>query len=414
MVEIPRTIEEWRAWLGDTVLPYWVVVVAVASEPAGYVEYLTRDGVRDARAEKTPLVTARLIYVFSHAHVLGLGRDVLKAAEHGFRFLVERCWDARDGGFFHKVAADGTPIDRRKDAYDHAFALFAMAWLHRATRRREPLDWAARIIAYMDEALTDPTGGYREHIGTGDPQPLPRRQNPHMHLLEAFHALFEATGDEAWLTLASAIIDLFERHFFDRETGSLGEFFTADWQPAPGALGVLREPGHHFEWVWLLHHHARLTGSDASLVAADRLYHFALRHGLDKRPGRIPAAFDEIDRMGRLVTESKLLWPQTEAVKAFLARWEFLEDRDAARRVLDHTVLLFRWFLVDETARWRNRLAADGREIPGELPVRVLYHLFLGLAELVRLWPTLPAEELRRLGSSIRGSSAATASMLPT
>ncbi len=77
MVEIPRTIEEWRAWLGDTVLPYWVVVVAVASEPAGYVEYLTRDGVRDARAEKTPLVTARLIYVFSHAHVLGLGRDVL-------------------------------------------------------------------------------------------------------------------------------------------------------------------------------------------------------------------------------------------------------------------------------------------------------------------------------------------------
>jgi mannose/cellobiose epimerase-like protein (N-acyl-D-glucosamine 2-epimerase family) len=389
MVKIPKAVEEWRSWLRDAVLPYWEA--SVAAEPVGYVEYLTPNGQPDKRSEKTPLVTGRLIYAFSHAHILGLSQKARAAAEHGFRFLTERCWDAHEGGFFHAVTADGTPVDRRKDAYDHAFALFAMAWLHRATASREPLDWAKRTIDYMDSLLADrANGGYREYLLAGEPQPLPRRQNPHMHLLEAFHALYEATHDGVWQVHASAMVDLFFHHLFDRETGTLAEFFTGDWGPAPGAAGVVREPGHHFEWVWLLHRHVRLMGESRVLGPAEQLYRFAVTHGIDRDPRFVPAAFDEVDRMGRVVTDSKLLWPQTEAIKAFLARWEFLGDPDAAQRARGHLAMLFRWFLIDRTGRWRNRLARDGQDLSPDLPVRVFYHLFLCLAETLRLWATLP------------------------
>ena len=392
-VPVPATAGAWRRWLADGVLPYWTATVAAA--PAGFVEYLSPHGLPDNRPEKTPLVTARLVYSFSHAHVLGLGTGVLAAAEHGFRFLGERCWDASEGGFFHAVTMDGQPLDRRKDAYDHAFVLFALAWLHRATGRREPLDWAERTIDYLESVLADrATGGYREHHLTGQPHahPLPRRQNPHMHLLEAFHALYEATADAAWLDRAEAIVELFRRHFFDGETGTLGEYFTADWRPASPPSGALREPGHHFEWVWLLHHHARLTGRDDVLMPADRLYRFALRHGVEQDPRFVPAVFDEVDRTGRVLTDSKLLWPQTEAIKAHLARWEFHGDQEAARRARAHTEMVFRRYLIDATARWRNRLARDGRDIAAELPVRVFYHVFLCFAELMRLWTGPVAE----------------------
>ncbi len=397
MVQIPETVGEWRDWLGGSVLPYWTATVA--AEPVGYVEYLSPDGQPDRRPEKTPLVTGRLIYAFSHAYVLGLSQKARAAAEHGFRFLTERCWDAQEGGFFHAVTADGTPVDRRKDAYDHAFALFAMAWLHRATASREPLDWASRTIDFMDNQLVDRSnGGYREYLLAGESQPLPRRQNPHMHRLEAFHALYEATHDGVWGAHASAMVDLFVNHFLDRETGTLAEFFAGDWGPAPGAAGMVREPGHHFEWVWLLHQHVRLMEESRVLAPAEQLYRFAVTHGLDRDSRFVPAAFDEVDRMGRVVTDSKLLWPQTEAIKAFLARWEFLGDAEAAQHARDHLGMLFRWFLIDSTGRWRNRLARDGKDLSPDLPVRVFYHLFLCLAETLRLWPTLPGSAATEQG----------------
>ncbi len=392
MIALPKTTAAWRRWLSLEVVPWWVA--NVAAEPAGYVEYLTPDGMPDRRPVKTPLVTARLVYGFAHAAMLGLGGGALAAAERGFAFLVERSWDAGEGGFFHQIAADGTPLAREKDAYDHAFALFACAWLHRASGDAAPLVWAARIADYMDAVLLDRRfGGYRERHLAGAPDALPRRQNPHMHLLEAFLALYEASGDARWAARAETMAGLFKAHFFDAGSGTLGEYFTADWRPAPGAAGRLREPGHHFEWVRLLHRYTRLGGDGSLLEPAERLYRFAEERGMEYDPHFVRAAFDEVYPDGMVVASSKLLWPQTEAIQAHLARWEFLGDARAAEAAKTQTAMLFEHYLVAPNARWRNQLARDGRELSRELPVRVFYHLFYCLAELLRLWPTLPARQ---------------------
>ena len=48
---------------------------------------------------------------------------------------------------------------------------------------------AAKLIARLD-TTRHPAGGWRE----GTVKPFPRRQNPHMHLLEASRAPYQATG----------------------------------------------------------------------------------------------------------------------------------------------------------------------------------------------------------------------------
>ena len=40
---------------------------------------------------------------------------------------------APDGGWFRAVSVDGATLDNTRDAYDHAFVLFALAWYFRAT-----------------------------------------------------------------------------------------------------------------------------------------------------------------------------------------------------------------------------------------------------------------------------------------
>ena len=49
-----------------------------------------------------------------------------------------------------------------------------------------------------------------------------RKQNPHMHLLEAALANLEASGDERFLALADEMVGLFCDHFYDGATRNAG------------------------------------------------------------------------------------------------------------------------------------------------------------------------------------------------
>ena len=370
-----------KAWLREILIPAWIDR-AVRPGRAGFVEMFDpADPDREPGPVRKTLVSARLTYVFSHAHLLDPQGDALAAAHHGFAFLRDACREGGRGRFLHSVREDGTPVDARTDLYDLAFVLFAMAWYYRATRDDQALAIANEVIGFIEGEMAHPQGGFAEDtLGT-----LPRRQNPHMHLLEAFHALAEATGEQRWLDHANAIVRLARQHLVDAETDTLGEYFTDDWKQAPGAAGLVCEPGHHLEWTWLLLHHWRLTGDTEARDLAERLYGFAIRHGFDDGQAGPLAAFDMVDRSGNVTAPTKLLWPQTEAIKAFLARIEFLGDADAAERLDKHLASLFRWFVAPETGLWFNQLARDGTPRQTVIPVRVLYHLLLALAEWERV-----------------------------
>jgi len=382
-------VPDLRRYLFETVLPFWADT-GIDKEKGGFVERLTRDRKPAPDDYKRLRVQARQIYSYCHAHLLGAGDWTLGPAREGYRFMTRR-GQAPQGGWYHLTTRAGKPLDEKRDAYDHAFVLFALAWMHKATGDREPLALARRTIAFMDEQMADPHGrdglwgGYHEHVVEGMMSiPLPRRQNPHMHLLEALLALHDATGEAEWAERAAWIVDLFKAAFYDAETGSLGEYFTADWHPAPGDEGSLREPGHHFEWVWLLHRYRAQTGDDSVLEPAERLYSFGLA-GVDAEPGMVLAPFDETGRDGAVRSSSKRLWVQTEAIKAFVARAEFHDDADAAERARAHLASFFSSHLDPESPVWRDQLDRGGEEISRHIPASSLYHLFLCLAEVMRV-----------------------------
>jgi mannose/cellobiose epimerase-like protein (N-acyl-D-glucosamine 2-epimerase family) len=213
-----------------------------------------------------------------------------------------------------------------------------------------------------------------------------------MHLLEAFQALHGATGDAGWLDRASRMVAFILDRLLDTETGSLGERYSADWQPRD----EIREPGDNAEVAWMLYAHARLTGDAQARAAADRLYDFSFRQGCDAAPGFLPAAFAQVTRQGGIVEDAKPLWAQTEMVKAALGRFETsgngrAGDPHAAALARRHLALIFRHYLVDRRGLWRNALARDDADRRVTVPTRVLYHLLLCFSEAMRLWPALMA-----------------------
>ena len=130
-------------------------------------------------------------------------------------------------------SAEGEPLDRAKHAYDMAYVLFGLAWLASGERRpRAAGRGPSRTMDYLDAHLRDPRrGGYRAAAAAepADADDRPRELAAQMHLLEAFQALHQATGEGAWLARAEEMVAFILERLIDRETGSLGELYTADW-----------------------------------------------------------------------------------------------------------------------------------------------------------------------------------------
>lgn len=203
-----------------------------------------------------------------------------------------------------------------------------------------------------------------------------------MHLLEAFLSWAAIDPAGPWLGHAADIVRLFRERFVDPVGGVLYEHFDEAWRRAPGSPGRSLEPGHHFEWVWLLSEYRKRSGDDSVLESARRLYGFAMNNGVDLDG----LAFDIVGPDGSVIADTKLLWPQTEKLKAHLAMYEWTGAKEAleAARLLLRTIE--RRYLRDDLS-FVNQLDRRGGALRAPTPSRVLYHLFLALAEADRVAP---------------------------
>lgn len=363
-----------RAWLGDSGLPLWGT--AGIDETGSFHERMRFDGSPDLDSSRRMRVQARQLYVYSEAAVRGWWAPARGVAEAGFEAFVRDCW-SRDGqpGFLHIFAADKTPLDLKRDAYDHAFGLFALAWHYKLTRNPRVLALAHETLGVLKQVLADPVnGGFVE----SEPAILPRRSDPHMHLLEASLEWVEAAGDARFLAVAQDMVSLFKTRFFDTPTGTLTEFFAADLTPADGALGQITAPGHHFEWSWLLAW-AKARGAGDASAEADALYAYAVAHGLDRQG----FAVDECDRQGRQTRRSRRAWPQTELIKAYLnrARQGETEASEAAARVT--LKFLASYLATDVPGLWMDQFDEGGTGVTEFVPASTLYHVMVAFRELI-------------------------------
>ncbi|HVH05067.1 MAG TPA: AGE family epimerase/isomerase [Myxococcota bacterium] len=360
------TAARLRRHLLEELLPYWAERGADRAH-GGFWNRLDGAGHALAEDHKRLLVQLRLVYAFSEGARLG-APWALELAAHGVAFLERGYRDARHGGWFLTATPDGSPLDRRKDFYAHAFAVFAYAAYHAASGDRAALARAHETVTFVRERLRDPRhGGYFEEADeAGNPlRDLPRRQNPHMHWLEALLALHAVAPDAALLADARALLELLAQRFVDRSTGGLMEHFAPDWKITDPVV----EPGHHYEWTWLLAAHRDLLGPAASDPLAAQLFDYAERYGLDADLG----VFDRANGPGLAPSSTKRLWPQTERVKALAARG----DAPALRAALG--ALFARYARSD--GGWIEHVDRDGRPLTDLQNATSVYHVTLALRE---------------------------------
>jgi mannose/cellobiose epimerase-like protein (N-acyl-D-glucosamine 2-epimerase family) len=299
-----------KDWLIGTALPFWERR-GVDTFCGGFFESLDEHQIPLHGPRRARLV-ARQIFCFSTGLRLGWDGPAISLVQHGLDFLKAN-YILEDGKVLSAIELSSEVGAFGHDLYDYAFVLFGLSSAYQIMGNPPAiLAIAKRIASHLAEFYAHPLGGYWGDLVHSSPL----KANPHMHLLEAFLAWHEASVplDSYWENLAGDIVMLALNQLIQPDIGCLPEYFDLKWQVITDQQGLLIEPGHQFEWAWLLARWSDLRHDERVFLASLRLAQFGENYGVDKIRNVV---IKESSQTGQVRDATAKLWPQTERVKAW-------------------------------------------------------------------------------------------------
>lgn len=371
-----------KKWLFEAALPLWSSV-GRDDVSGGFFEKIDRRGAAVEAARRTRVV-CRQIYSFSAAKRMGWAGDAEGVVQHGWDFLERHCFNA-DGSLITTVDLASGVRNTSFDLYDHAFALFGLSYAADTLEEEDAIAGAAlHCLEAMIAGWKHPASGFEEAA----PPIVPLRSNPHMHLFEAFLAWMENPSvkkPERWLSCLNEIGELCLSAFVSPENGALREYYNHDWSVMQHYTLAPIEPGHQFEWAWLLTRWGKMAGRKDALIAARKLVEIGEK-GVDESRG---LARNGLNFDLTLNDKAFRLWPQTERIKAWLMMAETaitLEDREVAyAKVAEAVGALQGFFKGVLPGLWVDRFHEDGTAVEEHAPASSLYHIVCAVEEMHRL-----------------------------
>lgn len=374
-------IGQIRSWLSQDVFPLWLER-GVDWERGGFVENLSLDG--SVRHDpRRSMVQCRQLYSFRIGMEMGVlaKEDALRAVAPATQALLQN-YSEPSGAFRHTVDEDGRPIKLTPELYTQAFVLFGLAQSYALLGRPGLRARAGELVEYLNRERRVPAGGYTE---IGDKGQVLHQSNPHMHLFEASLAWMELDRDPIWRRLADQLLQLCLDRFIDPATGLLAEHFDENWVPRREGGRFYFEPGHQYEWSWLMGRYQRLTGVDLKCVR-QRLFERSEAHGVD---GLRKAAWDQVWSDYEPKQRSSRFWPQTERIKAAsqLAVDGLSDPVLCAKAAEEGMKTLFLYLQTPVAGLWYDTWEIDGRFSAPAVKASSLYHIIGAMSEYASFRP---------------------------
>ncbi len=306
------------------------------------------------------MACARQLFAFS------LAGDAAHA-EQLFRAMRRYFHDAQHGGWIYSIDAQGAPLDTTKDLYTHAFVVFACAHYAVASGDRDALRVIDETAALIQARFAAPGGLLHAALDADFSAPrIGPLQNPLMHLTEAYLAAYESTGEPSYEAALAHLADAVARHFVHEPTGAIAEL-------PIGSDDNRIEPGHQFEWFYLVKRAGPVIAASGLDAHLSRAFDFAQRHGIDPTTGGVCAALDE---RGVVKDPTQRIWAQTEYLRALATRGR---AEDWERLALQIPRFQARFL---HARGWHECLTPAGDVARADMPSTTPYHLATAYAAL--------------------------------
>ena len=334
-LEYNAVAQQTRDNLQTQILTKWFPA-SVNREQGGFDQNFAYNWTKLPGAERSIVYQSRLTWTAAQAAMRLPQQEFIyrNYARHGMEELSVTMWDAQRGGFYWQVENGVADRQGEKHVYGNAFAIYALSAAYRATKNSDALLLAQRDFWWLEKHAHDAKNkGYFEALRRdGTPIVAPsdeqksdfigtrygyKSMNTHIHLLEAYGALYQVWPEPRLKTRLNELFELV-RDKITVEPGALNQFFTLDWRPIPAEDSY----GHDIETAYLLIEAAHVLGRDndpKTKRVARMLVDHTLDVAFDQELGGIA---DSGGVFGGIVNSDKVWWSQAEALNALLLMHE--------------------------------------------------------------------------------------------
>ena len=384
----------------DAIMGFWLERCK-DEEYGGFLTNFDSRGTDVGTPEKYLNTQCRFIWTFSSLLRRGGKPEYKDLARHGVDFVISNFWDERYGGFYWKCMRDGAELDKGKIVYGESFAIYALSEYYLSTKDPRGLEYATKTFDILQKYCADTQyGGYREYFnedwtpetpgfGGGDRKTL----DSHMHLMEAFTVLYEASREEIHKRKLKEVIDLIVNKMIDHQRGSGLNQFDLAWNSVP-ALSLKRtwnaerfgeqpaEPtqttsyGHNTELVWLLSRALEIGGFDTEPYkkVMKQLIDHAIDNGIDWQYGGVYR--DGLRETGKPIVLEKEFWQNAEILVGMLDAYKTFGDEIYLRAFINVWNFCQKYMVIDGLGEWVTLCDRQGNILDENIgnPWKVSYH----------------------------------------
>lgn len=413
MKDLKTYREEMFTTVRNYIIPFWLDR-SVDREYGGFITSFDENGKFDGNGVKNIVTQSRMVWGFSALRDFAKEEDrkrMEEAARQGAEYLMNEFWDKEFGGFYWLLNRDSSVKDPSKLTYGEGFGIYALAQYYLTYGDRKALEYAEKAFDLLQKYATDTLrGGYYENIErdwtispagpyAGDRKSL----DIHMHLLEAYTTLYEASKEEIHGRKLQEVWDLIKTHMVNMEYGYGYNQFDLDFNKIP-AINIKRtwnaeretneviavptdttSYGHNVELSWLgdlaLKTLGKRTQEDTELLI--RALDHALAHGWDRENGGV---FRDGVGNGEAVVTDKEWWQNFESLTGFLNGYVLSGDK----RYLETYASLWefdrKYFMNYEVGESRQLLDKTGKPLVSNIgnPWKGIYHTGRAFAECIK------------------------------
>lgn len=332
--ELDLYIQRFERVLLDNILSFWYP--KTVDSGGGYLLNHDLSGKPKGPANRMIVSQARMLWFFSRMARYGHeSKQMLAAAEHGYRFLREAMWDAKHGGFYWEVDPLGKPVKANKHLYGQSFAIYALSEYAMASKRKEVLEFSLKFFELLEKKSHDPVhGGYVEYFLTdwstppvnepiymGGSASGMKLMNTHLHMMEAMTTLYQATKNSNVRDRLIELIAIESNAVIRKSYMACTDKYDRDWTPRLEGGFSKVSYGHDVENIWLITEANRAAGLSSSpyvdLFQAN--FQYCRKFGFDEEKGGF---FSTGDFNQPADDRSKKWWVQAEALVSALTMYQ--------------------------------------------------------------------------------------------
>jgi mannobiose 2-epimerase len=397
--EIEKFSEQVGEHLFGHYLPFWCGP-ALDPKNGGWMAWLANDLQPDRSKPKGLIVNARILWAFSAVYRVRPEPIFKTMAERAFDFVMNKFWDAKNGGAFWHLNDEGSVIDDSKKTYGQAFYIYALAEFYQAFGNQSALDRAKELFELIERHAHDADfGGYLEvckrdwSAADADARlsekdlPEKKSMNNHLHVLEAYTNLYRVWREPRVAERLRELIEIFLTRILDARTQHLHHFFNEQWDVRSDTYTF----GHDIEASWLLCEAAEELGDEKLPVrvraVALQMAATAFNEGFGADGGLCYEGRD-----GKIVDAGRECWPQAEALVGFLNAFQLSGNR-VFFAAAEQTWKFIEENLVDRVhGEWFWRINPDGRpdaKLPKVSEWKGPYHVTRACLEILNRLPRL-------------------------